>query len=792
MSKTCLLACLPTHTQTPGPRAIQLRRRSLPEVAGPHQPAHVVCEKSDGTRLFLFLPDAATLASELRGADADAGTADNGSGAFLIDRHWQPEPLAGGRGLREALSPRGGATLLDGELLRPYQEGEEEGVEEGEHIYLVFDVVLLDGEDVGAQPSLQARMDRLRAALGDGSGGLAPLTVAFGGKARAGERVRVVPKAFYPLEDLRAVVETMLRPKQQGQQGEEDGEEDVGEEFVFDDGRRRTLSDGLVFTPAALPYYSYQVHKYKTPRRISLDFKVKLADLGAGVAAVPLYLSVARADVRFTELDGQRQVKTSVSSGQGRAVTTLQLLREHMEEAAVGECIVECDWSRRAGRWVLRTLRTDKRSPNSLQVCWNNLEAIAEGLELPTLVDAVEAVRSHPPAATAPAPPPEAGRGNEEDEGAVAAHYDEMQARRWEKAADALDPRIHNLRRLNNWIKTVVIETARDGVGGVAAAEGDEEDEDDPEVGQRPNPLETLAQREAAAAAAGNGSGRRGGQQQQEALRVLDLACGRGGDVKKWVLKGAEVYVGVDVSPQSVLECRARAEESRRRGGRPRVALVLTRSMLEEDLPDVVARALAAAATGGGQQGNNGNEGPAPVFDVISIQFAVHYGCGSEADLSRLLRTVDRLLAPEGGTLLLTSIDARCLRRHLQERQKQEDGADADAGADAAFGNAVYRVALSPEAAAAAPALDRLGLRYTFSLSSAVEACDEFVVHVPTLRHLAQEEAGLRLARHVNFGRLVHECLPRFGHLLEPLQVGQVSPEEWEAVQLYSALVFQR
>lgn len=334
-------------------------------MAGPDRPAHVVCEKSDGTRLFLFLPDAATLASELRRAAADDDGGGGAHGAFLIDRHWQPEALAGAA-LRKALSPQGGATLLDGELLRPFcGDGNGGGEGEGEHIYLVFDVVMLDGEDVGALPSLAARMDRLRAALGgggDGDGG--PLTVAFGGKARAGERVRVVPKAFYPLEDLRAVVETMLRPKQQRQEGEE--EDEVGEEFVFDDGRRRTLSDGLVFTPAALPYYSYQVYKYKTPRRISVDFKVKLADLGGGLAAIPLYLSVNRADVRFTELDAAAWGGGRKGSG-GKKTTTLQLLREHMEEAAVGECIVECDWSRRAGRWVLRTLRADKRNPNSLR-----------------------------------------------------------------------------------------------------------------------------------------------------------------------------------------------------------------------------------------------------------------------------------------------------------------------------------------------------------------------------------------------------------------------------------------
>ena len=91
------------------------------------------------------------------------------------------------------------------------------------------------------------------------------------------------------------------------------------------------------------------------------------------------------------------------------------------------------------------------------ETAWNNLEAIGEGLDMDTLVKELERLR--------------ALTGNEEDgeeeaeEGgaAVASHYDVLQEKRWAAAAGAsteevLDPRIHNLRRLNNWIKSVVIE----------------------------------------------------------------------------------------------------------------------------------------------------------------------------------------------------------------------------------------------------------------------------------------------------------------------------------------------
>jgi hypothetical protein len=38
----------------------------------------------------------------------------------------------------------------------------------------------------------------------------------------------------------------------------------------------------------------------------------------------------------------------------------------------------------------------------------------------------------------------------------------------------------------------------------------------------------------------------------------------------------------------------------------------------------------------------------------------------------------------------------------------------------------------------------------------------------------------------------VKEHLREFGRLLEPLQVGVVSEEEWEAIQLYKVMVFRK
>ena len=53
------------------------------------------------------------------------------------------------------------------------------------------------------------------------------------------------------------------------------------------------------------------------------------------------------------------------------------------------------------------------------------------------------------------------------------------------------------------------------------------------------------------------------------ARRVLDLACGRGGDLHKWTDAGIKHVVGVDLSPKEIEEAKRRFRELR---GKPLAA----------------------------------------------------------------------------------------------------------------------------------------------------------------------------------------------------------------------------
>ena len=212
--------------ETPGPRAVQLRRRTLLELLGRRSSSKglAVCEKTDGTRSFLFVP--ALQPSERRSKRK----------AFFIDRGWAPTALD--PALAERLSPGGGATLLDGEVtnLLPGTGGAP-----GRLAYVIFDAVFLDGVDLGSRPLLSSRMQAVEEVLDS--------AVAEGGLhgSSAAGAFQLLAKRFHSLEDLDKVIGCM-----ETQGGDRP-------EYIFDDGQRRSKSDGLVFTPSSVPYYMYQV-----------------------------------------------------------------------------------------------------------------------------------------------------------------------------------------------------------------------------------------------------------------------------------------------------------------------------------------------------------------------------------------------------------------------------------------------------------------------------------------------------------------------------------------------------
>ncbi|RZC54498.1 hypothetical protein C5167_013362 [Papaver somniferum] len=146
---------------------------------------------------------------------------------------------------------------------------------------------------------------------------------------------------------------------------------------------------------------------------------------------------------------------------------------------------------------------------------------------------------------------------------------------------------------------------------------------------------------------------------------VLDLACGKGGDLIKWDKAGVGYYVGIDIAEGSIEDCRTRYNgdanhhQSRSRFTFP--ARLLCGDCFEVPLDRVLR-----------------DDGP---FDICSCQFAMHYSWSTEARARRALANVSALLRP-GGTFIGTMPDANVIIKKLRESE------------GLTFGNSLYWIRL--------------------------------------------------------------------------------------------------
>lgn len=245
---------------------------------------------------------------------------------------------------------------------------------------------------------------------------------------------------------------------------------------------------------------------------------------------------------------------------------------------------------------------------------------------------------------------------------------------------------------------------------------------------------------------------------------VLDLCCGKGGDLHKWAQAGATSYVACDTSLVSVQELANRYNSMRRPPFRP--------SLLVGDCFDVRLTNYLSTKDS---------------FDIVSCQFAMHYAFEDEARVRRLLENVADRLKP-GGFFIGTTVDSNVLVRKIR------------AVDDLTISSAVYTVKFEHAFASKKFKRDRpYGIRYSFTLDQSVEDCPEYLVHFPTFKKVAAEydlELVMLCNFHDFFVEFSSEKYPRYRDLLFSMRVlneeGTIVPDQWDAVYLYTAFAFKK
>ncbi|KAL1755332.1 mRNA capping enzyme-domain-containing protein [Schizophyllum commune] len=308
------------------------------------------------------------------------------------------------------------------------------------------------------------------------------------------------------------------------------------------------------------------------------------------------------------------------------------------------------------------------------------------------------------------------------DTGVVAAHYN---ARPEVGVDKRVESPIFALKAFNNWVKSVIITKFAH-----------------PALQNSPN------------------------YSRKERLRgkVLDLGCGKGGDINKWQKANARHYVGADIAAVSVQQGEQRYKSLR--GARPE-ALFLALDCFTEPIgralpPDVLRTP----------------------FDVVSMQFCMHYAFETEAKARCMLDNVSRYLR-QGGIFIGTIPNADFLLSHLDDVDEDEH--------DLSWGNSVYNVKFDERTHDS-----NFGHRYWFYLQDAVDNVPEYLVHWDPFVKLAAEYGLLPIYKEP-FGEVFQESEKKeFKQLLIRMKVmneegeSNMTEDQWDAANVYIAFAFKK
>ncbi|XP_065915352.1 mRNA cap guanine-N7 methyltransferase-like [Dysidea avara] len=252
----------------------------------------------------------------------------------------------------------------------------------------------------------------------------------------------------------------------------------------------------------------------------------------------------------------------------------------------------------------------------------------------------------------------------------------------------------------------------------------------------------------------------------QRDYTVLDMCCGKGGDLLKWKEGNISYLVGADIAATSIEQCDTRYNSDRMRG-RHRQPL-FNAEFHTADCTRVRLRDVY--------------KNPYMRFNIASCQFSLQYCFESAAQAKMMLLNLCENLRP-GGFLIGTTIDSNELVCRFRSSTE----------GDHMCGSSIYSAIPSFNI----DDIPLFGAKYNFHLEGVVDV-PEYLIHFLLLVRML-EEHNMELVLKQDFHEFFHtrqqfvedvDLLYRMQAL--DRQTGEISQEEWDVIGLYLVFAFRK
>lgn len=232
-------------------------------------------------------------------------------------------------------------------------------------------------------------------------------------------------------------------------------------------------------------------------------------------------------------------------------------------------------------------------------------------------------------------------------------------------------------------------------------------------------------------------------------LHVLDLACGKGGDLPKWAKHHVARYVGVDVNAESIEEAQRRNQNTHR-------------------IAHATFHVMDFDKVGDAEFGH---------FDVVSCMFALHYAFASKARMDSFMKCVATCLKP-GGVFVAVTTDTEAVMRRLW------------ASPSMMCGNRFYRMQADRANTYHSP----YGNKLVFELAEVAAPMDEFIVNDFELKRRLGALGSPVMHNALAYGLKMVEKHSTLASDMRAVEAGNrvISKEEKDIVALYRTIYVQR